>query len=571
MTSITIPNSVTSIGYAAFQNCSGLTSVTIPNSVIELSSYAFDGTTWYNNQPDGLIYIGEVAYKYKGKMPDNTQITIKDGTRVIAGSTFFNCSGLTSIIIPNSVISIGDNAFWGCTALTSVTIPNRVSSICGGTFQDCTSLSSITIPDSVSSIGSYAFWGCSSLESVSIPNSVIRIGSRAFDGTKWYDNQPDGLVYAGKVALNYKGIMPANTHISIKDGTLGIAADAFSGSTLTSISLPNSMTFIGESALYWADLQIVISQIENPFSIQGSSENPPTFSYNTFEKATLYVPEGTIEKYRATDGWKDFENIETVANFVQMELQGDYIVQVPIGTTYIDAGFKATMNGQDASSFVVTSGLDNIDMNSIGIYDITYSVINDSAIPISVSRTVMVYDPTVETDLSGTWVTQPGTQRIYGGATVTPFADYICKIKKAAPGIFSVSDFFAGYYDQRAGYGSSYACKGYLGLRADNVLICLNNGVKGWGDSLDEGSFVGSYDPETETLTWQCDYANSMTFYIYLKSDDPRPTGIQPQKKDAEVYPTGIYTIDGKRISKPIRGLNIIRMNDGTTKKVIIR
>ena len=140
------------------------------------------------------------------------------------------------------------------------------------------------------------------------------------------------------------------------------------------------------------------------------------------------------------------------------------------------------------------------------------------------------------------------------------------------PSIFAVSDFFAGYYDQRAGYGSNYACKGYLGLRSDNVLVCLNNGVAGWGDSLDEGTFVGFYDPETETLTWQCDYyANTMTFFIYLKSDTPRPTNLQSQKTDAEVYPTSIYTIDGKRISKPTRGLNIIRMSDGQSRKLFIK
>jgi hypothetical protein len=202
--------------------------------------------------------------------------------------------------------------------------------------------------------------------------------------------------------------------------------------------------------------------------------------------------------------------------YVNLEMQGDAFVQVPIGSSYTDAGCTATMNGQDVTSRIVTSGLDEIDVNTAGLYDVTYSAINDDGFPASVSRTVAVCDPTIETDLSGTWTTQAGTQRIYGGATVTPFAEYTCKIKKAAPGIFSVSDFFAGYYDQRAGYGSSYACKGYLQLLADNTLVCLSNFVSGWGDSIDEGTFVGSYDPETETLTWECGYAGSMTFYITL-------------------------------------------------------
>jgi hypothetical protein len=202
--------------------------------------------------------------------------------------------------------------------------------------------------------------------------------------------------------------------------------------------------------------------------------------------------------------------------YVNLEMLGDAFVQVPIGTPYTDAGCKATMNGQDATSRIVTSGLDAIDVNTAGLYTVTYSAINDDGFPASISRTVAVCDPTITTDLSGTWTTQSGTQRIYGGATVTPFPGYSIKITKAAPGIFSVSDFFAGYYDQRAGYGSSYACKGYLQLLDNNELVCLENFVSGWGDSLDDDTFVGTYDPDTETLTWDEDYAGSMTFHIIL-------------------------------------------------------
>lgn len=202
--------------------------------------------------------------------------------------------------------------------------------------------------------------------------------------------------------------------------------------------------------------------------------------------------------------------------YVNLEMQGDAFVQVPIGSSYTDAGCKATMNGQDATSRIVTTGLNSIDVNTAGLYTVTYSAVNDDGFPASVSRTVAVCDPSITTNIAGTWTTQTGTQRIYATGTVTPFPDYSIKITKAAPGIFYVSDLFAGYYEQRAGYGGSYACKGYLQLLADNTLVCLSNGVAGWGDSLDEGTFSGSYDPATETLTWQEDYAGSMTFYITL-------------------------------------------------------
>ena len=296
LTSVTIPNSVTSIGNYAFKNCSGLTSVTIPNTVTSIGEDAFYGTAWYSNQPDGVVYAGKVAYEYKGTMPSNsTSIVLKDGTLGIADRAFFNCSRLTSVTIPNSVTSIGNeafrycsgltsvtipnsvtsigssafsncsgltsvtipnsvttiesSAFYGCTGLTNITIPNSVTSIEGGAFSNCSGLTSVTIPNSVTSIGNYAFKNCSGLTSVTIPNTVTSIGEDAFYGTAWYSNQPDGVVYAGKVAYKYKGTMPSSTSIVLKDGTVGIADYAFSSySSLTGVTIPSSVTSIGSYA-----------------------------------------------------------------------------------------------------------------------------------------------------------------------------------------------------------------------------------------------------------------------------------------------------------------------------------
>ncbi len=240
---------VTSISPYTFYSCTSLTSIEIPNSVSSIGGSAFYGTAWYNNQPDGVVYAGKVAYKYKGEMPANTSITIKDGTLSISEAAFWGCSGLTSIEIPNSVTSIGGSAFSGCSGLTSIEIPNSVTSIGSDAFYNCSSLTSIEIPNSVTSIGSDAFYNCSSLTSIEIPNSVTSIGNYAFSGTAWYNNQPDGVVYAGKVAYEYKGEMPANTSITIKDGTLSISDYAFNGCKgLTSIEIPNSVASIGSFA-----------------------------------------------------------------------------------------------------------------------------------------------------------------------------------------------------------------------------------------------------------------------------------------------------------------------------------
>ena len=303
LTSITIPSSITSIGSDAFSGCTGLTSITIPSSVTSIGSYAFYGCTslkdviiygkpnigsastfentpwfkdWYSIQPAGMVYFYNIAYKYKGSMPSNTSLTIKEGTTQIAGHAFDGCTGLTSISIPSSVTYIGYAAFDGCTGLTSISIPSSVTSIGSYAFRRCTGLTSVTIPSSVTSIGDYAFDGCTGLTSVTIPSSVTYIGSYAFDDCTslkdvailgnpnigsastfentpwfkdWYSIQPAGMVYFYNIAYKYKGSMPSNTSITIKEGTTQIASSAFDGCTgLTSISIPSSVTYISYAA-----------------------------------------------------------------------------------------------------------------------------------------------------------------------------------------------------------------------------------------------------------------------------------------------------------------------------------
>jgi hypothetical protein len=160
LTSITIPNGVTSIGGSAFSNCYALTSITIPNSVTNLDAY--DHSFIFNN-----------CYAL-------TSITIPNEVTSIEDHAFQNCYALSSITIPNNVTSIGYCAFQDCYALSSITIPNNVTSIGYGAFQDCYALSSITIPNSVTTIQGTAFYECYALSSVTIPSSVTSIGSEAF-------------------------------------------------------------------------------------------------------------------------------------------------------------------------------------------------------------------------------------------------------------------------------------------------------------------------------------------------------------------------------------------------------
>ena len=139
-----------------------MTSITIPDSVTSIGSYAFNGCESLS------------AFHGKYVSADNRCLIIGNQLKSFAPA------GLTAYTIPGSVTSIGDGAFGGNTSLTSITIPDSVTSIGEGVFIYCTSLTSITIPDSVTSIGNSAFQYCTSLTSITIPDGVTKLGSYAF-------------------------------------------------------------------------------------------------------------------------------------------------------------------------------------------------------------------------------------------------------------------------------------------------------------------------------------------------------------------------------------------------------
>lgn len=194
LTDLTIPDSVTTIGYSAFSYCSelahvslgnGVTTIesnafyscekladiTLPESVVRVGSDAFLGTALFDNQT-GVKYADNWIV---GCDEDVTSADIKDGTKGIADKGFYNCTGISEVVLPDSVKSIGDSAFSNCTALENVSLGSGVASIIDYAFCGCKSLAAVTVPESVTSIGAYAFDECTSLESITIKNPDCEI------------------------------------------------------------------------------------------------------------------------------------------------------------------------------------------------------------------------------------------------------------------------------------------------------------------------------------------------------------------------------------------------------------
>ena len=258
LTSVKIPNSVTSIGDNAFYRCTGLTSVEIPNSVTSIGDNAFSGCT-------GL-----------------KSLTIGNLVESIGYAAFAGCEGLTSLTIPNSVTSIGDQAFYRCAGLTSVKIPNSVTSIGEYAFSGCTGLTSVEIPNSVTSIGEYAFVGCTGLTSLTIPNSVTSIGDNVF-------------------LCCY-----SLTSLTIPNSVTSIGDNAFGYCGLTSLTIGSSVESIGEYAFSGCVSLTEITSFANSAPQIGNT----TFGGLNINNITLTVPCSLISDYQTASGWNEFTNYQ---------------------------------------------------------------------------------------------------------------------------------------------------------------------------------------------------------------------------------------------------------------------
>lgn len=306
LTSITISEGVYYIDEYAFSGCTNLETVNVTKDLTSVSEHAFDDTKWFDSQPDGVVYIGSAAYKYKGTMPDGTEIIIRDST-----------------------VSISDMAFQGYKNLISVEMPSTLISI-----------------------GAFAFDKCEKLASVSVPDSVSSIGIDAFSGTAWYEAQPNGIIYLGSMLYECKGDLWADTLV-VREGTKVINRQSVTSSYLKCLIISEGVYLIGVEAFYHCDKLDSVSlpaslQLLAPLAFSECSslksvtipQNIEYIGYGAFidcsalecvrslsatpalcsdmafygvdlDKCVLIVPDGSVDAYRNAEGWNTFKNIRS--------------------------------------------------------------------------------------------------------------------------------------------------------------------------------------------------------------------------------------------------------------------
>ena len=272
------------IGSYAFYGCSGLTSVEIPNSVTSIGSYAFYGCSGLSSVeiPNSVKRIGEGVFCYCSGL---TSVEIPNSVTSIGAGAFEGCSGLTSVEIPNSVTSIGGGAFYGCSGLTSVEIPNSVTGIGGGVFEGCSGLTSVTIGNSVTRINYDVFKGCTSLKDLRIEDGT---------GTLFLDNEYyyDGVGFAYYISLFNDSPLQTlylgrNIESNIDEGV-----SPFGSNALGLITIGNSVTSIGSIAFYRCrGLKTVINLSSLSIS-KGSTDNGYVGCY---ANKVINAPNGFIE------------------------------------------------------------------------------------------------------------------------------------------------------------------------------------------------------------------------------------------------------------------------------------
>ena len=368
LTSVSIPSTVTSIGWRAFYLCNSLTSIEIPNSVTSIGDQAFACCTGLISIeiPNRVTSIGDNAFQGCTGL---TSINIPDGVTSIGESAFSGCEKLTSVKIPNSVIRIGDWAF-SSAGLTSIEIPNRVTSIGNYAFSSCKNLKSVEIPNSVTSIGDWAFYDCAILDNVYIPDSVTRIGVSSFQGctnlndvkyngyrSKW-DVLKKNIGYGNDAILNAKYL--CDVIFNLDGGKIGDA------DTFTQTIYSNDTVNLSEAKLYDPKTK----RAGETFTIPTPTKEGYTFTGWSDDETNTCYTNGDLNTYKVVKDKTSFTAHWTL-NQHKVTVKQDENDPNPTITENVNYGTKFEVNTPDERSGYKFNGWKLTDSNGKNVQYLT--------------------------------------------------------------------------------------------------------------------------------------------------------------------------------------------------------
>ena len=350
---VVINEGVKSIGYNAFNQCSGLISITIPMTLTSIDKFAFSGCS---NLTSVHITNLESWFNISFSMYNSNPLSV-------AHHLFLNGDEIKDLVIPSSVTNIGYRAFEGCSGLTSVTIPENVKSIGSCAFSECGHITTVTIQEGLTTIGSSAFYMCSNLTSITIPESVTSIESGAFH----YCSSLTSATIPKSVTIieeNTFRICRSLTNVSLPEGLKQIKKEAFCGcKALESIMIPASVEYI------YAEAFDGCSKLKE---VKALPENPPFLFENAFsnyDDITLKMPKASEEAYMTTSPWDKFGSYQT--------LTGEDITKKKCAKptiTFENGVVHFACETEDVTYKYNISGASSGEGNDIGLASITVSV-----------------------------------------------------------------------------------------------------------------------------------------------------------------------------------------------------
>ena len=470
-----------------------------------------------------------------------TSVKLPSEATHIAKGAFYECSGLTSIDIPSGVTSIGEDAFWGCSGLTSIVIPSGVTSIGDFAFRGCSGLTSVKLPSEATHIAKGAFYECSGLTSIDIPSGVTSIGEDAFCFCSGLTSIviPSGVTSIGKYAFwGCSGL----TSIVIPSGVTSIANGTFSGcSGLTSIDIPSGVTSIGNDAFYGCS---GLTSIDIPSGVTSIANG--TFS-GCSGLTSIDIPSCvTSIGVRAFYGCSKLTSVVIPSGVTSIE--SETFAQCS-GLTSIDIPSCVTSIGRDA--FWWCTGLTSIDLPS-GVTSIGNRAF------MNCSKLTSVVIPSGVTSIeSETFRQCHGLTSIVIPSGVTSIGNEVFVLCDALTSIIIPSSVTS------IGKGTFNGCYNLTSLysyRPDPVAVDSNvfSGIDANKCTLyvPQGSFGNYY----VTSGW--DYFSKIVEFA--------PTGIDAVTTKSDAKEVSRYSVDGQKLDTPVKGLNIVKYNDGSIKKVVV-